>query len=87
MVWAAVLGCILVLACGTPAQKGFATPDDAVKALIEAAEKNNPEAFEAVLGPNAVDVLDSGDPVADRQNRERYSRRLCRIFSRAGGVY
>jgi hypothetical protein len=70
MAWAAALGCMLALACGAPSRAGFATPEDAVKALIEAAQKNNLEAFKAVLGPNAAEVLDSGDPVADRQNRE-----------------
>lgn len=69
-VWAAALVCVLALACGAPSQEGFATPEDAVKALMDAAKKGNLEAFKTVLGPNAAEVLDSGDPVADRQNRE-----------------
>lgn len=72
MLWATALICAFALACGTqmPKQKMFATPEEAVKAFVEAANTGNQEEFKAIFGPNAEEVLSSGDPVADRQNRE-----------------
>lgn len=48
-----------------PAQRSFATPDDAVTALVAAVKADNVQALRAVLG-NAKGKLSSGDKVADR---------------------
>ena len=71
MLCATALTCAFALGCGgTPTQKMFATPEDAVKAVIEAVKTGNQEEFKAIFGPDTEEVLTSGDPVADRQNRE-----------------
>jgi arylsulfatase A-like enzyme len=37
---------------------------------MEAVKTGNQEEFKAIFGPDTEEVLTSGDPVADRQNRE-----------------
>jgi len=59
-----------VLPANGQAQKSFATPEEAVKALISAAKAENLDELMAILGPEAKDVLSSGDPVVDRLNRQ-----------------
>jgi len=51
-------------------QKGFATPEEAVKAVMTAARNNNDKELIAIFGPSAKDLIFSGDPVADKQRRE-----------------
>ena len=70
----------VVLAVGTcqPAlaadatQKTYSTPEDAVKALVAAAQAGNATALGAVLGPGAQSIVRSGDATADRASRERF---------------
>ncbi len=52
------------------AQKSFATPEEAVKAMVEAAKAGNTDELLAIFGPEAKELLSSGDPVADRRQRE-----------------
>jgi hypothetical protein len=54
-----------------PAQQTFATPDEAVSALITAVKANDVKAMRAVLG-NAGGALASGDPIADRATADRF---------------
>jgi hypothetical protein len=54
------------------AQKHFATPEEAVQALVAAAKADDSKALLAVLGPDATRVVSSGDTVADREGRERF---------------
>ncbi|MGH9778566.1 MAG: DUF2950 domain-containing protein [Candidatus Acidiferrales bacterium] len=68
---------VVVLALGwswvpaqTQAQKSFATPEEAVKALVAAAKASNREELRAIFGPEVDDLLSSGDPVADKRQRE-----------------
>ena len=55
-------------------QKTFASAEEAVKALIDAAKAGNQEELMAIFGPAAKDVLSSGDAVEDRTVRERFVR-------------
>jgi hypothetical protein len=55
-----------------PAQKHFATPEDAVTALVDALKSGDTKALLAVLGPDGSRVAESGDPVADREGREAF---------------
>ncbi|MEY2853281.1 MAG: hypothetical protein RL030_413 [Pseudomonadota bacterium] len=65
----AVLALTLV-ACGKPgAQAGFATPGAAFDALVAALEKNDLVAANQLLGPEAGDLLVSGDAVQDQADR------------------
>ena len=52
-------------------QNHYATPDEAVDALIAAATTEDQDAVRAVLGPD-VEGLRSGDAVADAQERENF---------------
>jgi hypothetical protein len=47
-------------------QKSFASPDDAVKALIEAVKTDNRDALLAIFGPQSTDLIYSGDATADK---------------------
>jgi hypothetical protein len=60
--------CALLAAGQT--QKVFPTPEEAVQALVEAAKAGNTDELLAIFGPEAKEILSSGDPVADRRQRE-----------------
>jgi hypothetical protein len=74
---------IIVIAFGLPAfaqdkeQKRFKSPEDAFKALIEAARNNDTAGLLAIFGPQGKDIISSGDPVADRRARERFVKRAA----------
>jgi len=53
-------------------QKTFTSPEEAVKALVAAARNNNDKELAAIFGPDAKDLLSSGDTVADRRRRENF---------------
>ncbi len=62
---------VLVFAQDTE-QKKFKSPEDAFKALIEAAKNNDTAELLAIFGPEGKDIISSGDAVADRRARERF---------------
>jgi Protein of unknown function (DUF2950) len=53
------------------AQQSFKTPEEAVEALASAAKAPDRKGVLAVLGPDASDLVSSGDEVADRSDRDR----------------
>ena len=55
-----------------PKQKGFASAEDAVKALVDALKSNDTKALSAIFGPDSKDLVFSGDPVADKTAREKF---------------
>jgi hypothetical protein len=56
------------LAAAEQDQKVFATPEEAAKALLDAAKADDyKSALIAVLGPQADEIVSSGDDVADKQ--------------------
>jgi hypothetical protein len=67
--WVSALLSALALAAGAhaaaPAQKTFASPEDAAAALVQAVKAHDRAAFLAVLG-NASEWVSSGDKAADR---------------------
>jgi hypothetical protein len=67
---AAVWLCVMVPAAG--AQQLFQTPEDAGKALAEAAKSGDVRAIMRVLGTEGADLTSSGDPVADTATRKRF---------------
>ncbi len=71
---AAALPASIALAV-SPEQKHFATPEAAVKALIAALEAHDRPALQALFGPEEHDLIDSGDPVADRLAAEGFLER------------
>jgi hypothetical protein len=67
-----ILGSLSLWAADAPAQKAFATSDEAWKAFVSAVEKKDTPALKAILGPGSDDLLSSGDPVADANAGERF---------------
>jgi hypothetical protein len=53
-------------------QKTFSTPEEAVKALIDATKKNDMKGILEILGPEAKPFLETVDPISDREARERF---------------
>jgi hypothetical protein len=54
------------------AQQAFKTPDEAASALVAAARAADMKALVTVLGPDGVDIVSSGDEVADAETRQRF---------------
>lgn len=55
----------------TEAQR-YPTPDEAAKALVEAARSGDQGQLATVFGSRGVELLSSGDEVADKNNREAF---------------
>jgi hypothetical protein len=53
--------------------KNFATPDAAVNALIEAAEKFDELALVEILGPDSYDIIHTGEPARDREVARKFA--------------
>ena len=56
-------------------QKTFKSPEEAVKAFIDAVKANDTKELLAILGPAGKDVISSGDEVADKETRERVAQK------------
>jgi hypothetical protein len=56
-------------------QRTFATPQQAARALLAAAEADDMSALMEMLGPEGDEILNSGDAVADRASRARFVAR------------
>lgn len=59
-------------AAETVVQKTFASPEEAVEALVGALKAGDTKALSAIFGPGSEDVVSSGDPVADKAGRDRF---------------
>jgi hypothetical protein len=51
-------------------QRSFATPEDAVVALVEAGKAADSSALQSLFGAEGQKLLVSGDPIMDQRNRE-----------------
>ena len=73
------LACLLVTpfaaADDTATQQVFPSPDAAVTALVAADKADDMKTLSSILGPDADQVLSSGDPVADKNARDDFVRR------------
>ena len=67
---ASVAPAIAAPAKNTP--KSFASPDEALKSLVQAVRSHDTKELLAILGPGSKEIIASGDPVADKSNRERF---------------
>jgi hypothetical protein len=54
------------------AQQSYKSPEDAVEALVSATRDNWPKGVIDVLGPDAAEIVSSGDKVADEAMREKF---------------
>ena len=77
----AALAALLIGAAGSrgavtagPTQMTFASPEEAVQALVGAVKAEDRKALAAILGPEGRPLIWSGDRVADAQGRERFLR-------------
>jgi hypothetical protein len=65
---ALMLSCLLVLsAASANTARAFTTPQAAADALIDAAEKFDVPALEAILGPAGKDIIHTGEPAHDQE--------------------
>jgi hypothetical protein len=53
-------------------QQTFPSPEEAVKALVDAAKMKDTKALLAIFGPAGKGLINSGDKVADARGRERF---------------
>src|SRR5512136_1577556 len=53
-------------------QKSFQSPEEAAKALYDAAKAGDRQEMLAIFGPAGKEVISSGDEVADKTARERF---------------
>jgi len=75
----AAIALSVVLGCGIAAaaeavKKAFASPEEAVKALVAAVKAHDTKSMLAILGPGSRDIVVSGDAVSDKTGRERFAR-------------
>src|SRR5260370_39313511 len=75
-----ILACLLVTPIApaeeTAAQQVFPSPGAAASALVAAGKADDLKTLSSVLGPDADQVLASGDPVADKNARNVFVRRF-----------
>ena len=65
--------CGVALAAPAPAQQqSFATPDDALTAVVQDLKSDNLSGLFRIFGQGIEPILNSGDPVADQNARERF---------------
>lgn len=62
-------------------QRHFASPEQAIDALVAATQADDDTALLDILGPDARDLIDSGDSVADRNGRTRFNKAYQRKHS------
>ena len=55
-------------------QKGFKSPEEAVKALIDAVKGNDVKELMAIFGPAGKELIFSGDEVADKTGRDHFAK-------------
>jgi len=76
---ALLLACLLFPRFGSAeenaTQQVFPSPDAAVSALVAADKADDMKTLSSILGPDADQVLSSGDPVADKNARDDFVNR------------
>jgi len=83
----------LVLICAPEArlfaadgkQRRFASLEQATTALVDAIKAHDRKALLDILGPEGLPLVDSGDPVADRNTGQRFAAEYDRAHRLAGG--
>jgi hypothetical protein len=57
----------------SPTYRTFPSPEDAVRALVDAAKQGAMEEVGAIFGPDGKDLVDSSDPATLRRNRQIFT--------------
>jgi len=68
----ACLGVSVAAVAGEARQMTFASPEAAVDALVAATEGDKTADLLKILGPSGRKLIYSGDPIADKQGREKF---------------
>jgi len=55
-----------------PQGRAFTSPEEAVKALVDACKRNDTQALLAIVGPEGAEIISSGDAVADQTQRATF---------------
>jgi hypothetical protein len=63
----------LIVAAQGPAQRTFATPEDAVRGLTEVLKAGNVDELRAIFGPQGQELIGSSDAATARRNREVFT--------------
>jgi hypothetical protein len=66
-------GVLCLTAPDARAQQAFPTPDEAASALASAVKSGTRREMLRVLGSDGEDIISSGDDVADKESRERFT--------------
>jgi len=71
----------------SPYGTGFSSPDRATEALTAAIKADDIASLQRILGPGSKDIVVSGDPVADKEGRERFIKHYAEKhkLEQAGG--
>jgi Protein of unknown function (DUF2950) len=64
-----------LFAAQQPGQKTFGSAGEACHALVKAAQSDDQSALLSILGPDAKDLISSGDPAEDRSSREEFVKK------------
>lgn len=67
-----LIASLAALTACTQKPQNFETPEAAVQALVEAAKSDNDRALLDVLGKDGKPIIDSGDPIADKNGRKEF---------------
>jgi hypothetical protein len=73
-------GTVTYLSAAPQAASGprtFASPEEAARALIDAAAKNDSAAMLKLFGPGGKDIVETGDPAAEKEGRARFASRAA----------
>ena len=70
--WASLLA-VPCVAAPAPAQKSFATPEQAAEALVAAAEKFDVPALKEILGPDGIDLVVTEDEVQNKNQSRAFA--------------
>jgi hypothetical protein len=69
---ALAVGLLAATAAYAAGAKNFASPEAAVQALVASARAGDSKGILAILGPQAKQIVNSGDSAADQHGRERF---------------
>jgi hypothetical protein len=73
---ARVIAFLFISGCAAwAAQRTFDTPQEAAKALQQAAEHNDTAEFIALFGPSGKAIVESGDAAEDKAGRDMFAKR------------
>jgi hypothetical protein len=76
-------GCVVATAQAAPGQRTFPSASAAAAALVAAARGNDEAELLAILGPDGKDLIESGDPVADKLLRQKFVKSYTQKHSLA----